>query len=75
MGGKKKRRKSIISPPRESIANILVLPSKLVPAYMSFEGVFSWTAFKQTDFTFIPSGRKSVPLRSYYWHTSQRHDD
>ena len=41
MGGKKKRRKSIISPPRESIANILVLPSKLVPAYMSFEGVFS----------------------------------
>ena len=40
MGGEKKRRKFIISPPREPTTNILVWPSKLVLASMSFEEVF-----------------------------------
>jgi len=58
MGGKKKR-KSIISPPREPTTNILLWPSKLVLASMPFEEVFPWTAFKhQANFNFISFGKK-----------------
>ena len=58
MGGKKKR-KSIISPPREPTTNILLWPSKLVLASMSFEEVFLelLSNIKQI-LNFIPFGKK-----------------
>ena len=66
MGGKKKR-KSIISPPREPTTNILLWPSKLVLASMSFEEVFLelLSNIKQI-LTLFHLGKKSVPLRSYH---------
>lgn len=59
MDGKKKK----ANPPREPTANISVLSSKLILAYVSFEGVFL-ELLSNIRFYFNSIRKKSVLLRA-----------